>query len=178
MEDPQQGTRGIKEGRQESGEQKPRKHCGSLLVTSQVTDIEGAGCWRCVWRQAQELSPRGAPAPSGWGERGGADRRERGGGGGEPRALAAGALTALRAPRPAFPVHAGHRTVQRSREVWGERARAGSAGARLRGGDGSLRGAWVSICNWGTGRTLLTSGVKGGAVPAQLHRAWTWWAAL
>ncbi|XP_019570624.2 cyclin-dependent kinase inhibitor 2A isoform X2 [Rhinolophus sinicus] len=36
MEDPQQGTRGIKEGRQDSGEQKPRKHCGSLLVTSQV----------------------------------------------------------------------------------------------------------------------------------------------
>ncbi|XP_074186428.1 cyclin-dependent kinase inhibitor 2A isoform X5 [Rhinolophus sinicus] len=32
MEDPQQGTRGIKEGRQDSGEQKPRKHCGSLLV--------------------------------------------------------------------------------------------------------------------------------------------------
>ncbi|XP_032979295.1 cyclin-dependent kinase 4 inhibitor B isoform X3 [Rhinolophus ferrumequinum] len=36
MEDPQQGTRGMKEGKQESGEQKPRKHRGSLLVTSQV----------------------------------------------------------------------------------------------------------------------------------------------
>lgn len=84
------------------------------------------------------------------------------------RALVVGAHRS----RPAFHVPAG---CERSRapargEIRAERTRAGDAGARLRGGDGPLGGAWVSVLNRGTGAERLSSDPKRRRGAAQRWR--------
>lgn len=81
--------------------------------------------------------------------------------------LAARARAALRASPPAFPARAGRRTVPRPGEVGGARARAGNAGARLRGGDGrgAVRGSQSEI--GGRARRYLPLVPKGGAAASE-----------
>lgn len=124
------------------------------------------------WRQALELSPRGAPALR-VGRGGTADRAgtRTWGEGEEPRALAARARAAPRASAG----FSRARWAQAGPEFWRGPGRAGArrglgrapAGRRWAGG-----GAWVSVRDRGAGAALPTSDAKRRRSACEAPRQW------
>lgn len=177
MEDPP--ATGSRNESRESGVQTPRKHRGPRLVTSQVTDVERAGCLEMRLASGPgAVTAWGARAElvAGVGGHGWAGKRRQGEG--EARALGAGALTALGEPRPAFlraPGAERFPALRRSGARGRARARRGRAcGAGM--GASAARGSLFAT--GGRARRCLPLMFKSCAAPAQLDRAWTWWARL
>lgn len=172
MEDPRrgaQGTRPEEPGRRHEQPRKRRSVPGGLSGDGRAA---GGGAARSgVSLQDLELSPCGAPRPEGGG--GGGEGAQMGGkeavgaGRGTPGSCRGRAPLSARLPRARWV-----RAVPSSRgEIRAEPTRAGDAGARLRGGDGPLGGAWVSVLSRGTGAERLRSDPKRRRGAAQRRRS-------